>query len=79
MAMKPTVGRLEEEFKGKVDFLALNIDESSNDEAKAKYKFLGQPQFVVVGPDGTVSTSRNGAQTYETLKTDIEKALAAMN
>ncbi len=76
MAMKPTVGRLEEEFKGKVDFKALNVDEAVNDEAKAKYNFVGQPQFVVVGVDGRVLSSRNGAQSYETLKADIEKALS---
>jgi hypothetical protein len=74
--MKPTVGRLEEEFKGKVDFKALNVDEATNDDAKTKYSFVGQPQFVVVGPDGSVLISRNGSQSYETLKADIEKALA---
>jgi hypothetical protein len=77
MAMKPVVGRLEEEFKGRVEFQALNIDEAVNDEAKAKYNFMGQPQFVVVGADGAVTVSRNGAQSYERLKEDIEKALAA--
>jgi hypothetical protein len=77
MAMKPTVGRLEEEFKGRVDFKALNVDESANDESKQKYNFVGQPQFVIVGLDGAVLTSRNGSQTYESLKADIEKALAA--
>jgi thiol-disulfide isomerase/thioredoxin len=75
--MKPTVGRLEEEFKGKVEFQALNVDEAANDEAKAKYKFVGQPQFVLVGVDGNVITSRSGMQSYETLKADIEKVLAA--
>jgi photosystem II stability/assembly factor-like uncharacterized protein len=77
MAMKPTVGRLEEEFKGRVEFKALNIDEAVNDEAKKQYNFVGQPQFVVVGLNGSVLTTRNGSQTYETLKADIEKALAA--
>ncbi len=79
MAMKPTVGRLEEEFKGRVEFQALNIDDAANDEAKAKFKFLGQPQFVVVAPDGYVLSSRNGSQSYEALKADIEKALTAAN
>jgi hypothetical protein len=76
MAMKPTVGRLEEEFAGKVDFKALNIDEAVNDDAKAQYRFVGQPQFVILAPDGNIMVSRNGSQTYDTLKADIEKALA---
>ena len=76
MAMKPVVNRLEEEYAGRVDFRALNIDEVVNDGAKAQYKFVGQPQFVVVGVDGQVIVSRNGIQRYDTLKADIEKALA---
>ena len=74
--MKPTVSRLEEEFKGKVDFMALDIDDAANDAAKTKYKFLGQPQFVVVGANGKVVVSRNGWQEYDQLKADIEKAIA---
>jgi thioredoxin-like negative regulator of GroEL len=76
MAMKPIVNRLEEEYTGRVDFRALNIDEAQNDDAKVQYRFIGQPQFVVVGKDGQVIVSRNGMQRYDTLKADIEKALA---
>lgn len=79
MAMKPTVGRLEEEFRGKVEFQALNVDDAANDQAKSKFKFIGQPQFVIAAPDGTIISSRNGSQSYEALKADIEKALAAAN
>lgn len=78
MAMKPVVNRLEEEFTGKVEFRSLNIDETVNDAAKAQYKFIGQPQFVIVGADGNVIVSRNGIQRYDTLKADLEKALAGL-
>jgi hypothetical protein len=75
MAMKPVVNRLEKEFEGKVDFKAFNIDET--DQAlKTQYKFRGQPQFVVVSPKGEILSLRNGIQKYESLKADIEKALA---
>ncbi|MFC1463710.1 MAG: thioredoxin family protein [Candidatus Brachytrichaceae bacterium NZ_4S206] len=76
MAMKPVVNRLEEEFGDRVEFRALNIDEASSKEAMAKYKFVGQPQFVIVAPNGEVVASRNGMQTYDRLKADIEAALA---
>lgn len=76
MAMKPVVNRLEEEYAGRVEFRALNIDEAQNDDEKVEYRFLGQPQFVVVGKDGQVIVSRNGIQRYDTLKADIEKALS---
>ncbi len=75
--MKPVVNRLEEEYKGRVEFRALNIDEASSAEAKAKYKFLGQPQFVLVVANDAILSSRNGMQSYEALKQDIEAALAA--
>jgi thiol-disulfide isomerase/thioredoxin len=77
MAMKPVVNRLEEEYAGRVEFRALNIDEAQNDDDKVTYRFVGQPQFVVVGKDGQVVVSRNGMQRYETLKADIEQALAS--
>ncbi len=76
MAMKPVVNRLEEEFTGRVQFRSLNIDDAVNDAAKAQYKFIGQPQFVVVGADGAVIASRNGIQRFDTLKADLEKALS---
>jgi hypothetical protein len=76
--MKPTVRRLEEEFKDKVEFKAINIDDASSEAFKQQYNFIGQPQFVIVGGDGVVLSSRNGSQRYEKLKADIEQALAAV-
>lgn len=74
--MKPTVRRLEEEYKGRVEFRPLNIDDKANDETKQKLKFIGQPQFVILNPQGDVQASLNGMQTYETLKGKLEEALA---
>jgi thiol-disulfide isomerase/thioredoxin len=75
MAMKPTVSRLEKEFEGKVDFQAKNVDEQTK-ETFEKYKFIGQPQFVIVNSKGDIIVSRNGMQKYEDLKADLEKVLA---
>jgi hypothetical protein len=77
--MKPVVRRLEEEFQGKLEFKALNIDDAANDAAKATYKFRFQPQFVIATADNQVIVSRNGVLQYEQLKADIEKALASTN
>ncbi len=74
--MKPVVNRLSEEYKGQVDFLAVDVTEQSSRELMEKYRYVGRPQFVVVAPDGTVVASRNGIQAYERLKEDIEAALA---
>ena len=74
--MKPTVSRLEQEYEGRIDFQALNIDETSEDVFN-KYKFIGRPQFVVLNRNGDIVASRNGMVSYETLKADLEQVLAA--
>ena len=73
--MKPTVRRLEQEFAGKIEVKSLDIDSAANAEAQKKYGFRAQPQFVLVTADGKVVTTRNGMQSYETLKKDIESLL----
>ncbi len=74
--MKPAVSKLEEEFKDRVEFMKINIDASDSADAKRKYQFIGQPQFVVLKPNGEVLTSRNGPQDFERLRADLNQALA---
>jgi hypothetical protein len=75
MAMKPVVGRLEEEYLGRVEFRALNIDDAETIDEQEKYRFIGQPQFVILDRNGEIFASHNGIIRYEKLKADIEKAL----
>jgi len=74
--MKPAVSKLEEEFKNRVEFMMINIDASDSADAKLKYRFIGQPQFVVLKPDGEILVSRNGYQDFERLRADLNQALA---
>jgi thioredoxin-like negative regulator of GroEL len=74
--MKPVVNRLSEEYQGQVDFLAVDVTLQDSRELMNKYRFVGRPQFVVVARDGSIVASRNGIQSYERLKADIEAALA---
>ncbi len=73
--MKPTVSRLEEIYKDTVEFELINIDLPESSDAKLKYRFVGQPQFVIVKPDGEVLVSRNGYQQFERLRDDLNQAL----
>ncbi len=73
--MKPTVSRLEEEYGDRVEFKAIDIDKAENAEIMRKYRFIGQPQFVIVGANGKVAKSFNGFIEYQTLKASIDKAL----
>ncbi len=75
--MKPTVSRLEEMYTDAVEFEFINIDSPDSAAAKQKYRFIGQPQFVIVKPDGEVLVSRNGYQQFERLRNDLEQALGA--
>ena len=74
--MKPAVSRLEEEFKDRVEFRMINVDASDSFEAKQQYRFIGQPQFVVVKSNGEVLVSRNGYQELERLRSDLNRALS---
>jgi len=74
--MKPVVNRLSEEYQGRVDFLAVDVTLQDSKPLMDKYRYVGRPQFVVVARDDTVIASRNGIQSYERLKADIEAALA---
>jgi biopolymer transport protein ExbD len=73
--MKPAVSRLEEIYKDRVEFELINIDLPESADAKQKYRFIGQPQFVIVKPDGEVLVSRNGYQQFERLRDDLNQAL----
>lgn len=74
--MKPVVNRLEEEFGDRMEFVAIDVTQPSAREMMNKYNFIGRPQFVVVAANGEVVASRNGIQTFDRLKADIEAALA---
>ena len=73
--MAPTVGRLEDEYEGRVDFLM--YDSAGLDEAtRQRYKYFAVPQFVIVKPNGEIAVTRLGFQSYDTLKADLEAVLA---
>ena len=73
--MAPTVGRLEDEYEGRVDFLV--YDSAGLDQAtRQKYRYYAVPQFVIVKPDGEIAVTRMGFQSYETLKADLDSVLA---
>lgn len=67
--------RLETDYEGRVNFQQLNIDDPKNDAAKAKYRFNGQPQVVIVDSAGKIAFSKHTDLTYEALKQDLETLL----
>ncbi|MDW8292561.1 MAG: thioredoxin domain-containing protein [Anaerolineae bacterium] len=74
-SMKPVIAKLREEYGARVEFVSYNIDDPSSEAAKVKYRFLGQPQYVLVNANGDVVITRNGVFPYERLRADIETLL----
>ena len=63
--MKPTVEELEKEYKDKVEFVKINVDEESG--IASKYGVMGIPTFVVE-KDGKEVGRKTGATSKEELK-----------
>lgn len=63
-----------DEYEDRVEFLL--YDAAGLDEAtRQKYRYMGFPQFVIVGRDGKIAVTRLGYQNYETLKADLDGVL----
>lgn len=45
--------RLEAEYWGKIDFVYIDSDASSNKSVKDRFNARGYPIFVLIEPDGT--------------------------
>lgn len=69
------MNRLEEEYEGRVDFRAYDVA-GINDAIRRDYQYVGYPQIVILDGRGEIVFSRLGYQSYDSLKADIEAALA---
>lgn len=69
------MNRLEEEYEGRVDFRAYDVA-GINDAIRRDYQYVGFPQIVILDGRGEIAFSRLGYQSYDSLKADIEAALA---
>jgi thioredoxin 1 len=65
----PVIEELAETFKGKVDFVKINVDE--NQASSQKFKIMSIPTLVLF-KKGEVVERISGAQSYEALKEKIE-------
>ncbi len=74
--MKPVVDRLEQQYKGKVEFKRFDVDNSAEgNQLMGQFNAKYVPTFVFLNKDGSVSTQKVG----ETSETDMKKALDALN
>ncbi len=74
--MRPSVRRLEETYKDRVDFHVLNIDYLSNRDLANKYRAVGIPMIVLLDSEGDIFQTLFGYQTEEDLIAAVEALLA---
>jgi len=74
--MKPVVDRLEQQYKGKVEFKRYDVDSSAEgNQLMSQFNAKYVPTFVFVNKDGSVATQKVG----ENSEADMKKALDALN
>lgn len=71
--MAPVVHGLEKEYEGKIDFVYLNVADSTNTDAKNRYGFVSTPHFFFLLPDGTPVTSMQGVVPGDSVRGALEK------
>jgi thioredoxin-related protein len=74
--MRPSVGRLEETYKDRIDFHILNIDHLSNRDLANTYRVVGIPMIVLLDAEGEVFQTLFGYQTEEQLIAAVEALVA---
>jgi thiol-disulfide isomerase/thioredoxin len=73
--MKPVVDRLQQQYKGKVEFKLYDVDNSDEgNQLMGQFNAKYVPTFVFINKDGTVSTQKVG----ETSEAEMRKALDAL-
>jgi thioredoxin-like negative regulator of GroEL len=75
--MAPVVHGLEEQYKGRIDFLYLNIAEARNDSAKRAFGFRSTPHFFFVNAAGAAQDSMRGVVPADSVRAALDRLLGA--
>jgi thioredoxin 1 len=73
--MEPTVYQLVDEYGSRVDFKILDAAGASAE--KQKYKYVSQPQVVIVNRNGEIVDTLYGLQGYDGLKKALDAVLVS--
>lgn len=69
--MKPVMEELEEEYKGKVEFQQINIDDDP--EMAEKYEVMSIPMLVFLNDEGEIIETMVGAQSKAAIQKVLDK------
>lgn len=70
--------RLEEQFSDRVDFVWLNIDDSTTLPMRQQYDIVARSQYVLVAPDGSPVKRWFGYLDEASVAAEIEAYLAGL-
>lgn len=65
--MAPVVHGLEQEYRGRVDFLYLDVSDPRNRTAASRLGFKSTPHFFFLREDGTALTAMQGVVPRDSL------------
>jgi thioredoxin-like negative regulator of GroEL len=71
--MAPIVHGLETRYGQQVDFLYLDIQDSTTAPAKARFGFKATPHFFLLAPDGKVLEEWQGVQDRAVLERALQQ------
>lgn len=74
-ANEPTIRSLRKQFKDRVDFLFLNVDNPGVLDAIAPYTLTGMTQYVLISPDGEIIQKWFGSVSEEDIAELIDTYL----
>lgn len=67
------MGRLKEEYQGKVEIVQLNVDDTKNTELTAEYSINAIPTFIFLDKSGKVVNKAVGALPEAELRKKIDQ------
>jgi len=80
--MAPVVHGLEQQYKGRIDFLYLNVADSATTEAKRTLGFKSTPHFFFLNADGSPTDTLQGVVPADSVRASLDRLLtsaAALN
>jgi thioredoxin-like negative regulator of GroEL len=73
--MAPVVHGLEEQYRGWIDFLYLNVAEARNDSAERALGFRSTPHFFFLRSDGAAVDTLQGVIPSDSMRVRLERLL----
>jgi thiol-disulfide isomerase/thioredoxin len=74
-SMAPTIAAMEEKYRGKINFVALNVDNEKWVPEAERYQVSGIPHYVFIDANGKILGNLIGEQTNKIFDTNL-KALS---